>query len=63
MYIHICTWGPCNYVFARQENSGYREIEEVKSIRAYLHPGNSCGLVAYTLRILAQCFMGHTAIF
>ena len=38
----------------------------LKSIRVHLSPGSSCGLVVYTLRILAQrytFFMGHTAIF
>ena len=38
----------------------------LKSIRVHLSPGSSCGLVAYTLRILEQrytFFMGHTAIF
>ena len=38
----------------------------LKSIRVHLSPGSSSGLVAYTLRILAQWytfFMGHTAIF
>ena len=34
--------------------------------KSHLSPGSSCGLVTYTLRILAQrytFFMGHTAIF
>ena len=38
----------------------------LKSVRVHLSPGSSCGLVACTLRILAQWytfFMGHTAIF
>ena len=38
----------------------------LKSIHLHLSPGSSCGLVAYTLHILAQrytFFMGHTAIF
>ena len=38
----------------------------LKSICVHLSPRSSCGLVAYTLRILAQWytfFMGHTATF
>ena len=39
---------------------------QLKSIHVHLSPRSTCGLVAYTLRILAQrytFFMGHTAIF
>ena len=42
------------------------QLISLKSIRVYLSPGSSCGLVAFTLHILAQrytFFMGHIAIF
>ena len=42
------------------------EGSDLKSIRVHLSPGSSCGLVVYTLHILAQrytFFMGHTAIY
>ena len=51
---------------AGEANGTCTHISTLKSIHVHLSPGSSCGLVVYTLRILAQrytFFMGHTAIF